>query len=62
MKSQLLPDGRTLHTEVARPYAVRLNGRTRSFATLAAARRAAEPGSHIFFDYAPGCGVLLERV
>ena len=62
MKTQELPDGRTLHSDLARPYAVRLNGVTRSFGSLAAARRAAAPGSHIFFDYAAGCGVLLERV
>lgn len=59
--TQDLPNGQTMTSNVARPYAVRLRGVTRSFGSLAAARAAAEGGAQIFFDYAPGCGTLLEQ-
>lgn len=57
-----LPDGRRMTTEVRLPFAVRRNGTTRSFGSYAAARRAAAPGSTLFFDYAPGCGAFIEYI
>ena len=54
-------NGRVEHTEVRLPFVVRRNGHTRAFRSIEKARAAAEAGSSIFFDYAPGCGILIEH-
>lgn len=61
MKTATLPNGLTASSPLPRPFFVRKGGTGRAYASLAAAR-AAEPGSQIFFDYAPGCGHFLEHV
>jgi hypothetical protein len=62
MTSFTLPNGRTVHTSVARPFFVRRNhGADGHYGSIEAARRAATPGDGIFLDYAPGCGHFIER-
>lgn len=62
MISHTFPNGKIVHSTVARPYALVHRGKARHFGSLEAARRSAVPGSHIFFDYVPGCGLLVEHV
>lgn len=54
--------GRTIHTQVRFPYVLITGGAKRRFTSFDVAKAArARSGGRVFFDYAPGCGVLAIR-
>ena len=62
MKTHTMTNGQTLHSELDRPYVVRLRGKCSYFGSYKAAERRARElgdGAQIFFDETRGYGFLI---